>query len=85
MPQPKRPRHSLTSVPRPHRFARGSGRGSWSIGLSLKSPKPVLRKLTFAAGIVCALLAYVLPGASPAWAQGIGILRDTETEEMLKS
>jgi predicted Zn-dependent protease len=42
---------------------------------------PALRKLTFAAGFVAALLAYGLP----AYAQGISLLRDTETEEMLRS
>ena len=40
-----------------------------------------LRKFSFAAGFAAALLAYALP----AHAQGIGLLRDTETEEMLKS
>jgi predicted Zn-dependent protease len=39
------------------------------------------RKFSFAAGFATALLAYALP----ADAQGIGLLRDTETEEMLKS
>jgi predicted Zn-dependent protease len=39
------------------------------------------RKFSFAAGFAAALLAYALP----AHAQGIGLLRDTETEEMLKS
>ncbi len=42
---------------------------------------PFLGKLTFAAGFATALLAYALP----AQAQGFGILRDTETEEMLRS
>jgi predicted Zn-dependent protease len=51
--------------------------------LSLRTPNSALRKLTFAAGFASALLAYGLPGA--AWAQGISILRDTETEEMLRS
>jgi len=53
--------------------------------LSLKSPhsapNSVWRKLTFAAGFTSALLAYGLP----AQAQGISLLRDTETEEMLRS
>jgi predicted Zn-dependent protease len=49
--------------------------------LSLKSPNSLLRKLTFAAGMACALAAYVLP----AHAQDIGLLRDTETEEMLRN
>jgi predicted Zn-dependent protease len=53
--------------------------------LSLKAPNSALRKLTFAAGFTAALLAYTLPGATPAWAQGISLLRDTETEEMLRS
>jgi predicted Zn-dependent protease len=54
--------------------------------VSLKSPHSVPRKLTFVAGFVCAFLAYVLPGATAAFAQDdIGILRDTETEEMLRS
>ena len=39
-----------------------------------------MRKLTFAAGLACALMAYVLP----AHAQDIRLLRDTETEEMLR-
>ncbi len=53
--------------------------------MSLKSPdsapNSVWRKLTFAAGFTSALLAYGLP----AQAQGISLLRDTETEEMLRS
>ena len=49
--------------------------------MSLKLPDSTLRKLTFAAGFVAALLAYGLP----AQAQGISLLRDTETEEMLRS
>jgi predicted Zn-dependent protease len=49
--------------------------------LSLKSPHPVFRKLTFAAGFVAVLLAYGLPAS----AQEISLLRDTETEEMLRS
>ncbi|HVV27891.1 MAG TPA: M48 family metalloprotease [Rhizomicrobium sp.] len=44
-------------------------------------PRPRLRKLAFAAGFAAAFLAYALP----AQAQGISILRDTETEEMLRS
>jgi predicted Zn-dependent protease len=48
-------------------------------GLSLKTPKSSLRKLTFAAGFTAAFLVYGL--SSPAFAQ----LRDTETEEMLNS
>jgi predicted Zn-dependent protease len=47
--------------------------------LSLKHP--ALRKLCFAAGVALAMLAYALP----VQAQGIGLLRDTETEEMLRS
>jgi len=43
----------------------------------------LLRKLTFAAGFAAALLTCVLP--AQVQAQGIGILRDTETEEMLRS
>jgi len=49
--------------------------------LSLKTPHPVFRKLTFAAGFTAALLAYGLPAS----AQEISLLRDTETEEMLRS
>ena len=50
--------------------------------MPLKSPNLVFRKLTFAAGFACAFMAYGLP----AYAQGdISILRDTETEEMLRS
>ena len=49
--------------------------------MSLKLPKSTLRKLTFAAGFTAALLAYGLPAS----AQGISLLRDTETEEMLRS
>ncbi len=47
----------------------------------LKLPQSTLRKLTFAIGFVATLLAYGLP----AQAQGISLLRDTETEEMLRS
>jgi len=81
MPQPEPVRYSLTWGSRHHRFARGLGRGNWSIGLSLKTPNSALRKLTFAAGIAVALLAYILP----VQAQDISMLRDTETEEMLRS
>ena len=53
--------------------------------MSLKSPSSTSnshwRKLTFAAGFTSALLAYGLP----AQAQGISLLRDTETEEALRS
>ena len=49
--------------------------------MSLKSPNSICRKLTFAAGFTAALLAYGLP----AQAQGISLLRDTETEEALRS
>jgi predicted Zn-dependent protease len=48
--------------------------------LSLKISNSRLRKLSFAAGFTAALMAYVLP----AQAQGISLLRDTETEEMLR-
>jgi len=50
--------------------------------LSLKTPNSVSRKVLFAAGFTCAFLAYALP----AWAQDdeISMLRDTETEEMLR-
>ena len=49
--------------------------------MSLKSPNSVSRKVLFAAGFTCAFLAYALP----AWAQDdISMLRDTETEEMLR-
>jgi predicted Zn-dependent protease len=44
-------------------------------------PDSAVRKLTFAAGFTIALAAYALPAS----AQGINILRDTETEEMLRS
>ena len=44
-----------------------------------------LRKLTFAAGFAAAFLIQALPGSTSAWAQGISLLRDTETEEMLRS
>jgi len=57
-------------------------RGDGVASLSPKTPNSVLRKAVFAAGVVCALLSY----AMPAWAQGdMGLLRDTETEEMLRS
>jgi len=50
--------------------------------LSLKTPNSAARKVLFAAGFTCAFLAYALP----AWAQDdISLLRDTETEEMLRS
>ena len=51
--------------------------------MSLKTPNSAARKVLFAAGFVsCAFLTYALP----AWAQGdMGLLRDTETEEMLRS
>ena len=49
--------------------------------MSLKLPESALRKLTFAAGFIAAFLAYGVP----AQAQGISLLRDTETEEMLRS
>ena len=50
--------------------------------MSLKSPNSAGRKVLFAAGFVAAFLGYALP----AWAQGdMGLLRDTETEEMLRS
>jgi predicted Zn-dependent protease len=49
--------------------------------LSLKTPHCRTRKLLFAAGFACAALATGLP----AQAQGIGLLRDTETEEALRS
>ena len=49
--------------------------------MSLKTPNSVSRKVLFAAGFTCAFLAYALP----AWAQDdISMLRDTETEEMLR-
>ena len=49
--------------------------------MSLKLPESALRKLTFAAGFVATLLVYGLP----ANAQSISLLRDTETEEALRS
>ncbi|HEY2010788.1 MAG TPA: M48 family metalloprotease [Rhizomicrobium sp.] len=49
--------------------------------MSLNAPNSATRKTLFAAGFACALLAYALP----AWAQDdMGLLRDTETEEMLR-
>jgi predicted Zn-dependent protease len=53
--------------------------------LSLKTPNARLRKLSFAAGFTAAMAAFVLPAATSANAQGISLLRDTETEEMLRS
>ncbi|HWA68759.1 MAG TPA: M48 family metalloprotease [Rhizomicrobium sp.] len=53
--------------------------------MSLKPEKNTLRKLTFAAGFAGMLLACGIGGITPALAQGISILRDTETEEMLRS
>lgn len=47
--------------------------------MSLKPPN--LRKLSFAAGFTAALFAYALPAS----AQGISLLRDTETEEMFRA
>ena len=53
--------------------------------MSLNSPSSRSRKIAFAAGFTCALLAYALPGATAAFAQDdIRLLRDTETEEMLR-
>jgi predicted Zn-dependent protease len=51
--------------------------------LSLKTPNSAMRKALFAAGFTCAFLAY----AGPVFAQDdeISMLRDTETEEMLRS
>ena len=49
--------------------------------MSRINPNSPLRKLSFAAGFIAALLAYALPAS----AQGISLLRDTETEEMLRS
>ncbi|HEX4272016.1 MAG TPA: M48 family metalloprotease [Rhizomicrobium sp.] len=51
--------------------------------MSLKSPNSAARKVLFAAGFTAAFLTYALP----AFAQddGIGLLRDTETEEMLRN
>ena len=49
--------------------------------MSLKTPNSAIRKLSFAAGFAAALLAYALPAS----AQGISLLRDTETEEALRS
>jgi len=51
--------------------------------LSLKTPNSPARKAIFAAGFVAAFMAYALP----AWAQDddMSLLRDTETEEMLRS
>lgn len=49
--------------------------------MSLKTPNSHLRKLSFAAGFAAAFLAHALPAA----AQGISLLRDTETEEMFRT
>jgi predicted Zn-dependent protease len=70
-----------------HRLTDGGFSGErWSFGVSLKTPNSAVRKLSFAAGLVCVLLAYAVPGATAAWAQDdMSILRDTETEEMLRS
>ena len=44
------------------------------------------RRLAFLAGFaLSAAFLFAGPGASPAFAQGISLLRDTETEDMLKS
>jgi predicted Zn-dependent protease len=43
------------------------------------------RPLAFAAGIALTSTLALLGSGLPAWAQGINILRDTETEEMLRS
>ena len=49
-------------------------------------PVPKSRKLAFVAGFaLSAALAFTALGTSPAYAQGISLLRDTETEDMLKS
>ncbi len=56
----------------------GFGAGQRSAGLSLKHPQ--WRKICFALGMALTLLAYAIP----AQAQGISMLRDTETEEMLR-
>jgi len=51
--------------------------------LSLNAPHPTIRKLTFAAGFVAALLAYAIP--AQAQNNRAFALRDTETEEMLRN
>lgn len=43
------------------------------------------RKFAFAAGFSLSALLYAGMGAAPAYAQGITLLRDTETEDMLRS
>src|SRR6201995_5977111 len=44
------------------------------------------RRLAFAAKFaLCAALFFAAPGVTPAFAQGISLLRDTETEDMLRS
>jgi predicted Zn-dependent protease len=49
-------------------------------------PVPKSRKLAFVAGFaLSAALAFTALGTAPAYAQGISLLRDTETEDMLKS
>lgn len=50
--------------------------------MSLKTPNSAARKVLFAAGFTCALLAYALPACAQ---DDISLLRDTETEEMLRS
>jgi predicted Zn-dependent protease len=48
-----------------------------------KTPNPAFRKLTFAVGFTAALLAYAVP--AQAQNNRVFALRDTETEEMLRS
>jgi predicted Zn-dependent protease len=51
--------------------------------LSLKTPHPAFRKLTFVVGFTAALLAYAIP--AQAQNNRAFALRDTETEEMLRN
>ena len=49
-------------------------------------PRRTARRLAFAAGFaLSAALVFTGLGTAPAYAQGISLLRDTETEDMLKS
>ncbi|MES2292190.1 MAG: M48 family metalloprotease [Pseudomonadota bacterium] len=49
-------------------------------------PRRTARRLAFAAGFaLSAALVFIGLGTAPAYAQGISLLRDTETEDMLRS
>jgi predicted Zn-dependent protease len=58
-------------------------RNSAGAGLDKSGSSAFIRKLSFAAGLVAGSIAYGLPAY--AQDQGVSILRDTETEEMLRS